>query len=145
MLRRIGLLGIGVLTACGIRSSGVPRSQSPTEPPTAARSSASPIPIDGIPVCVLTPQATEGPFYFDANRIRQNIVEDRVGAPLRMGVRVMRMDDGCTPLKDALVDLWHVDASGAYSGYPGQPRGQDTSGRTFPRRGQAGEYLLRQP
>jgi protocatechuate 3,4-dioxygenase beta subunit len=48
-----------------------------------------------------------------------------------MGVRVMRVDGGCTPLKDALVDLWHVDASGAYSGYPGQPGGQDTSGQTF--------------
>ena len=131
VLRRIGLLGIGILTACGIRSSDAPRSQSPTLPPSAARSSASPIPIDDTPVCVLTPQATEGPFYFDANRIRQNIVEDRVGAPLRMAVRVMRVDGGCTPLKDALVDLWHVDASGAYSGYPGQPGGQDTSGQTF--------------
>lgn len=131
MLRRIGLLGIGILTACGIRSSDAPRSQPPTPPPTVARSSASPVPIDDIPVCILTPQATEGPFYFDANRIRQNIVEDRVGAPLRMTVRVVRVDGGCTPLKDALVDLWHVDASGAYSGYPGQPGGQDTSGQTF--------------
>ena len=90
-----------------------------------------PVPVSDTPVCVFTPQATEGPFYFDANRIRQNIVEDRVGSPLRMAVRVMRVDDGCAPLKDALVDLWHTDASGAYSGYPGQPGGQDTSGQTF--------------
>ncbi len=131
LLRRIGLLSIGVLTACGIRSSDPSRSQSPAPSPAAARSSALPIPIDDTPVCVLTPQATEGPFYFDANQIRQNIVEDRAGAPLRMSVRVMRVDGGCTPLKDALVDLWHVDASGAYSGYPGQPGGQDTSGQTF--------------
>ena len=131
MLRRIGLLGIGVLTACGIRSSDASRNQSPTPPPTAARSSASPIPTDDSPACVLTPQATEGPFYFDTNRIRQNIVEDRVGAPLRMAVRVMKVDEGCAPLRDALVDVWHVDAGGAYSGYPGQPGGQDTSGQTF--------------
>ena len=80
---------------------------------------------------MLTPQAPQGPFYFDPNQIRQNIVEDRVGAPLRMAVRVMKMDKGCAPLKDALVDLWHADAGGLYSGYPRQLGGQDTSGRTF--------------
>lgn len=129
-----------VLAGCGIRSPGAPGNQtrtpgsaSPTQTPTTApaRSSVSPIVVDDTPVCVLTPQATEGPFYFDPNRIRQDIVEDRLGAPLRMAIRVMRVDEGCTPLKDALVDLWHADAGGLYSGYPGQLGGQDTSGRTF--------------
>ena len=140
LLQRMGLLGIAVLTGCGIRNPGASRNQtltpapaSPTHtpPPAVAGSSVSPLPVDDTPVCVLTPQATEGPFYFDANQIRQNIVEDRVGAPLRMAVRVMRVDDGCAPLKDALVDLWHADAGGFYSGYPRQLGGQDTSGRTF--------------
>ncbi len=140
-LQRIAaLLGIAVLTGCGTRSSGESRNQTPTPapagstrtPPTAAaRSLASPLPVDDTPVCILTPQATEGPFYFDTNRIRQNIIEDRVGSPLRMSIRVMRVDDGCAPLKDALVDIWHTDAGGLYSGYPGQPGGQDTSGQTF--------------
>ena len=129
LLRRMGLTGIAVLTACGIRSSDAPINRTPT--PAAARSSASSMPVGDTPVCVLTPQATEGPFYFDANRTRQNIVEDRVGATLRIAVRVMRVGDVCAPSKDALVDVWHVDASGAYSGYPGQPGGQDTSGLTF--------------
>ena len=129
LLQRIGLLGIAVLTGCGIRNPGASRNQtltpapaSPTHtpPPAVAGSSVSPLPVDDTPVCVLTPQATEGPFYFDANQIRQDIVEDRVGAPLRMAVRVMRVDDGCAPLKDALVDLWHADAGGFYSGYPRQ-------------------------
>ena len=136
----MGLLSIAVLTGCGIRSSGGSSNQTPTPaavsptqtlPPAVAESSASPIPVDDTPVCVLTPQATEGPFYFDANQIRQDIVEDRVGAPLRMAVRVMRVDDGCAPLRDALVDMWHADAGGVYSGYSGQLGGQDTSGQTF--------------
>lgn len=140
LLKKLGLFCIAVLTGSGVRSPGAssnqpqtPAPESPTHtPPTAgARSTAWPLDIDDTPVCVLTPQATGGPFYFDANQVRQNIVEDRVGAPLRMAVRVMRVDDGCAPLKDALVDLWHADAGGAYSGYPGQPGGQDTSGRTF--------------
>ena len=140
-LKMTGLSFVAVvLAACGIRNPGASSIQTQTQvgqdpahtPPTAlARSSVTPITVDDTPVCVLTPQATEGPFYFDPNQIRQDIVEDRVGAPLRMAVRVMRMDEDCAPLKDALVDLWHADAGGLYSGYSGQIGGQDTSGRTF--------------
>ena len=43
----------------------------------------------------------------------------------------MKIDEGCAPLKDAIVDLWHADAGGLYSGYPRQLGGQDTAGRTF--------------
>ena len=137
-LKRMGLLGIAVLAGCGVPIPGASSSRTPTPPsyadtstPAAADASASPLPVDDTPVCVLTPRATEGPFYFDAIQVRQDIVEDRAGAPLRMAVRVMRVDDGCTPLKDALVDVWHADADGVYSGYPGQLGGLDTSGRTF--------------
>ena len=89
------------------------------------------MPLPENPIHTPISQATGGPFYFDPNQVRQNIVEDRVGVPLRMAVRVMRVDDGCSPLKDALVDMWHVDAGGVYSGYPGQLGGQDTSDRAF--------------
>ena len=129
-----------VLAGCGIGGPGASSNQTRTPLPTGpthapstalARSSGSPIPLDDTPVCVLTPQATEGPFYFDPKQIRQDIVEDRVGAPLRIAVRVMRVDEGCTPLQDALVDLWHADAGGLYSGYPRQLGGRDTTGQTF--------------
>ena len=138
--RIVTLVSVAVLTGCGTRSSGesknqtltpAPAGSTRTPAPAAARPSVSPLPVDDIPACVMTPQATEGPFYFDTNQIRQNIVEDRVGAPLRLAVRVMTVDDGCAPLKDAVVDLWHADAEGVYSGYPGQLGGQDTSGQTF--------------
>lgn len=104
-----------------------------TEPGAAALESvaATPNQITDEPVCVLTPQATEGPFYFDTDLVRRDIVEDRVGAPLRMAVRVVRVDENCGPLEGALVDLWHADAAGVYSGYPGQLGGLDTSGQTF--------------
>ena len=140
-LKMTGLSSVAVVLAgCGIRSpdtssnleqTKAPASPTQTPPTALARSSASPIPVADTPVCVLTPQATEGPFYFDPNQIRQNIVEDRVGVPLRMAVRVMRVDDGCAPLKDVIVDVWHADADGVYSGYPGQLGGQNTSGQTF--------------
>ncbi len=131
LMKRLGLFCLAALTGSGLRSPAAASNPPAPESPTQTPPTAWPLDLDDTPVCVLTPQATGGPFYFDANQVRQNIVEDRVGAPLRLAVRVMRVDGGCAPLKDALVDLWHADAGGAYSGYPGQPGGQDTSGRTF--------------
>lgn len=38
--------------------------------------------------CARTAELTEGPFYFDVDRIRSDIRENREGATLRLGVRV---------------------------------------------------------
>ncbi len=64
--------------------------------------------------CTVTAEQTEGPFYFDVDRIRSDIREDREGAELRLGVRVREASD-CTPIPDAVVDVWHCDAEGSYS------------------------------
>ena len=63
--------------------------------------------------CTLTPEMTEGPFYFDADSIRSDIRDEREGTPLRLAIRVR--DSECNPLPDAVVDLWHCDALGEYS------------------------------
>ena len=69
--------------------------------------------------CVLTPQATEGPFYFDPKLVRADITEGRPGAPLDLTLRVIEHGP-CTPILNARVDVWHADAGGVYSGYDGQ-------------------------
>lgn len=79
--------------------------------------------------CVVYPQQTEGPFYLDLDSLRRDITEGKAGAALRMVVQVQ--DAGCTPLRDLAVDLWHCDADGIYSGFPGQLGGLDTTGMTF--------------
>jgi protocatechuate 3,4-dioxygenase beta subunit len=66
--------------------------------------------------CTLTAEETEGPYYFDADSIRSDIREDREGTRLRLAIRV-RDADSCEPLKNAVVDLWHCDALGSYSGF----------------------------
>ena len=63
--------------------------------------------------CTLTPEMTEGPFYFDADSIRSDIRDGRDGATLQLAVRVR--DSSCEPLANAVVDIWHCDAEGAYS------------------------------
>jgi protocatechuate 3,4-dioxygenase beta subunit len=85
--------------------------------------------ITGAGVCSIMPETTEGPFYFDPRLERTDITEGRAGLPLQ--VRLQVVDASCTPVPGARVDIWHCDAEGAYSGYPRQPGGRDTSGETF--------------
>jgi protocatechuate 3,4-dioxygenase beta subunit len=85
----------------------------------------------GAGVCAITPEATEGPFYFDPKLERADITEGKAG--IALNVRLQVVDAGCRPLAGARVDIWHCDAQGHYSGYPGQGDGQDvdTSGQSF--------------
>ncbi|EYS93436.1 protocatechuate 3,4-dioxygenase [Cupriavidus sp. SK-4] len=66
--------------------------------------------------CLLTPAATEGPFYLDDALVRADIRDDRPGQPLRLRIRVVDAGRGCAPVPGALVSIWHCDADGSYSG-----------------------------
>ncbi|HEY8545755.1 MAG TPA: intradiol ring-cleavage dioxygenase [Acidimicrobiales bacterium] len=78
--------------------------------------------------CRVTPEQTEGPYHIDVDRIRSDIRDGRPGLPLRVGVRVL--DEECRPIPDAVVELWHCDGDGVYSGFG------DGGGETFLRGGQ---------
>jgi protocatechuate 3,4-dioxygenase beta subunit len=82
-------------------------------------------------VCAIMPEAEEGPFYLDPELERSDISEGREGVPLI--VRLQVVDQQCRPLAGKRVDIWHCDAQGLYSGYPGQGDGRDvdTSGQKF--------------
>jgi protocatechuate 3,4-dioxygenase beta subunit len=69
--------------------------------------------------CVLTPNAGEGPFYFDPKLLRSDIRDGMPGAPLTIDIQVTRVGD-CAPLADARLDLWQADGLGLYSGYENQ-------------------------
>jgi len=83
----------------------------------------------GSNACTLYPEQAAGPFYLDLDQLRSDITEGKSGAPLRVVVRVQ--SEACAPLKDLAVDLWHCDAEGVYSGFPGQLGDIDTTGQTF--------------
>jgi len=76
---------------------------------------------DDTSACALTPEETEGPYYFDVDAIRSDIREDREGVPLRLGIRVR--DESCEPLPNAVIDIWHCDANGSYSGFESASQG----------------------
>ncbi|MDX6666195.1 MAG: hypothetical protein QOG68_2401 [Solirubrobacteraceae bacterium] len=68
--------------------------------------------------CLLQREVTEGPYYLDLDLIRRTITEDRKGTPLTLDFTVVNAST-CKPIKQALVELWHADADGAYSGVSG--------------------------
>jgi protocatechuate 3,4-dioxygenase beta subunit len=143
-LKLLGAAGMGsvVFGACqgSDETGGSPTTQAPGSSTTSTGPAAS---TPGTPItaerfanaaaCTVTPEQTEGPFYIDVDNVRSDIREDRQGAQLRVAARVMDTD-GCTPVKDAVFEIWHCDAGGAYSGFgqasrgPGGPPGGGPSG-----------------
>lgn len=75
----------------------------------------SPAPSPGDEVCVLTAEQDEGPFFVRAP-VRRDIREDRAGLPLTLRMQVVKADT-CRPVQGAVVEVWHCDAAGGYSGY----------------------------
>jgi protocatechuate 3,4-dioxygenase beta subunit len=68
--------------------------------------------------CLLTQELIEGPFYLDDKLFRSNITEGQPGIPLNLSISVVDSAT-CTPLPNALVDIWHCNAVGVYSGFEG--------------------------
>jgi protocatechuate 3,4-dioxygenase beta subunit len=77
--------------------------------------------------CVLTPELTGGPYYLSGEKLRRNITEGRPGTRLDLRLSVLDATT-CRPVPGALVDIWHADALGIYSGF-----GAGSSNRTFMR------------
>ncbi len=115
----MGSLGAGgLLFLSGCNPSGT------TEPP------------DGSATCVARPALTEGPYFVDAQLERSDIRSDpasglvKTGAPLVLTFGITRLQSGsCVPLENAMVDVWHCDALGVYSGVTDP--GFDTRGQQW--------------
>ncbi|WP_275361819.1 twin-arginine translocation signal domain-containing protein [Xenorhabdus bovienii] len=70
----------------------------------------------GIGVCEMTPEEMSGPYFINNKLLRRNITEDEQGIPLLL---TMKVTDSvtCKPLDDILIDIWHCNAMGKYSGW----------------------------
>jgi protocatechuate 3,4-dioxygenase beta subunit len=129
-----GLLSLGaLLAACGGSSPPAAPTTGPSAaapassaaPSTAPPSSAVDLLAGGSP-CVLTAETIAGPTWFDAHAVRSDIRDGRPGVPLDVAFRVVRLP-GCTPVGQAVVDLWQCDALGVYSGFAGAEPGEGGS------------------
>jgi protocatechuate 3,4-dioxygenase beta subunit len=77
----------------------------------------------------------EGPYHLERQPHRRNVVEDRRGATLQLGIRLVH---GTAPVGSTDVEIWQCDAVGRYSGFPPQdtptadePAAEYSPGDTF--------------
>ncbi len=99
--------------------ASVPDSGPDSAPTTLATATAAKV--------ELASEMTEGPYYLDLNMVRADIVEDRKGAALALSLVVL---DAATasPIEGAVVDIWHCDADGVYSGFQSASAGSNGGG-----------------
>lgn len=156
MLKVLAAFGAATAAGCAPRLTGT---QTPTTAPAELPAAVNPTPAVAnpapavatainsttsealaaatpIPACVVRPAQTEGPFFVDEmlNRsdIRANTADGLVksGALLTLTFLVTKIGNACEPLPGAIVDIWHCDAAGVYSGV-NDIRSGSTAGQDF--------------
>jgi protocatechuate 3,4-dioxygenase beta subunit len=131
--RKFGFLGQGMLAAFLTACFG---KQTKSEQP--AQSSSNPISDSSAKnlACIVKPQQTEGPYFveekFNRSDIRANTADKSIqpGTELRLTLQVSQVTgNSCKPLAGVIVDIWHCNAEGIYSGV--LDRSFDTRGKNF--------------
>jgi protocatechuate 3,4-dioxygenase beta subunit len=112
--------GAATTTPTGAASAGASATALASASATAAAVASA------LPSCVVVPELTEGPYYLDVelerSDIRTNTADGAAveGAPLTLEWIVSQADgSACVPMADVVVDVWHCDALGVYSGVSG--------------------------
>jgi protocatechuate 3,4-dioxygenase beta subunit len=139
MDRKDFLKGIGVASLSAIiipsldgcsKESIVPTSNTNSSTSTSSSSNSGD--------CTLTPSETDGPYPLYSSRgsviQRVDITEGKTGLALTMTITIKNKNDNCAALEGVVVDIWHCDKDGYYSGYGGQSGylgTKDYTGYTF--------------
>ncbi|HAI32962.1 MULTISPECIES: intradiol ring-cleavage dioxygenase [unclassified Thalassospira] len=93
-----------------------------------------------------TRSMTEGPFYSQNPPEKRNFRTDTDGSPVTLIGYVLSTT--CTPIANAIVDLWHADANGRYDNQGFSMRGYqrtDAQGRYYFDTIRPAEYAGRTP
>ena len=131
-----GTVGLaGVLAACttgsDAPSTGAVTSTAPVTDPAAL--------LDVANTCVLAQEETQGPYWFDVDSIRSDIREGRPGLALALALRVHDLSScsvggAVRPVPNSVVEIWHCDAGGVYSGFATAATREPPPGRRAPNR-----------
>jgi protocatechuate 3,4-dioxygenase beta subunit len=126
-----GTVGLaGVLAACATGSdapsTGAVTATAPVTDPAAL--------LDVANTCVLAQEETQGPYWFDVDSIRSDIREGRPGLTLALALRVHDLSScsvggAVRPVPNSVVEIWHCDAGGVYSGFATAATGEPPPGR----------------
>ncbi|KAI1146464.1 Intradiol ring-cleavage dioxygenase [Nemania diffusa] len=63
----------------------------------------------------LAPETIIGPYWVGGEFIRSNVIEDQEGIPIHLDLQFVDIST-CAPVPNMLVDVWHANSSGIYSG-----------------------------
>lgn len=78
--------------------------------------------------CELSPTSILGPYWLNTQLMRQDITEGQAGLTLYMVLRIReQIGAKCVPVQGAIVDVWHANAPGKYSGFASM----GTNGQTW--------------
>lgn len=69
----------------------------------------------GNAACALHSETILGPYWVKGEYIRSDIAEDQAGVPLHLDIQVVDVNT-CLPVSNMVVDIWHCNATGIYSG-----------------------------
>jgi len=93
---------------------------------------------DVLPGCIVRPELTEGPYFVDHQLNRSDIRGEaggtslKAGVPLSLAFNIAQVaNKQCAPLAGAIVDVWHCDADGTYSGVNDGMVGFNTVGKRY--------------
>ncbi|MFK0285067.1 intradiol ring-cleavage dioxygenase [Streptomyces sp. NPDC090499] len=125
-----GLLAAGLASASTASASAVTAGTRTVGTRTGGSAAAA-----AADVCTLTEEVTEGPYWLAGALVREDIREDKDGFEVRYTFTVVDQANDCAPLENALVEIWHADALGEYSGYVGGNGHTEDDDSTFLRGG----------
>ncbi|MFM9697453.1 intradiol ring-cleavage dioxygenase [Streptomyces europaeiscabiei] len=126
----IGRRTVLIATGATAATLAVGAAATPEAPTTGTADTGDTAPVAAAAVCTLTKEMTEGPYYLDGQLVRADIRENKTGFPLVLTLTVVD-DDTCAPLAGALVEIWHCDALGEYSGFVGNNGHDEPDNGTF--------------
>lgn len=126
-LNFLGLAGVAVAAAPVIAACKENPKQPPFGPPPNGGPGGPPMDEPGTSTvnknaaCGYTNSETQGPFPTKepSTLVKNNIVGDRTGIPLKIKINVQNNNKNCENLEGAIVDIWHCDKDGNYSEYGG--------------------------
>ena len=128
-----GTIGLGALVAACTDSSSSGRESAPSLPASSTASSDVLALLDRANTCLAAHEQTQGPYWFDVDSIRSDLREDRPGTPLLLAVRahdLSRCTNGSAPtaIPNSVIEIWHCDAGGVYSGFESASKGGSRGG-----------------
>lgn len=133
ILKTLGAISVlGIINSCAQQNSWSSASGA-----TGANSGET-----GAGSCSEIPSETKGPYPLDGSNgtnalssiYRSDIVGSDItlanGVALRVNLNILNISQGCVPLTNAAVYIWHCDQFGSYSGYSSSQNGSHY-GKTF--------------